>query len=223
MTGESYYAEVEGHFVERRGSPLFITPDEWQLVYEWEQMGVPVQVVKEGIDQVFERPKTRLKPRKLGYCRQTVLAAFRRFREASIGGGPLLASSGDEPESLSSRLEEISRRLQLAAERLDSSAAPFAVALRAAAERVRDLGPPLESGELAQVESSLADLDRALLSRAEEAVSAERRSALEQQASASLEPYRERMPENVYRAALESAYRRRLRQELDLPVQSLYA
>jgi hypothetical protein len=224
MTGESYYAEVERYFVERRGSPLFITPGEWQLVYEWEQVGVPLHVVKEGIDRVFERPKTRLRPRKLGYCRQTVLAAFRRFREAGMGGGaPRTAASGDEGESLSSRLDEISSRLLRAAGGLDASSARFAAALRTAAERVRELGPALESGELVRVESSLADLDRELISLGEEAVSAERRSELEQQASASLEPYRERMPENVYRAALESAYRRRLRQELDLPVQSLYA
>lgn len=223
MIEESYYVEVESHFVERRGSPLFITPDEWQLVCEWEQMGVPLQVVKEGIDRVFERPRTRLKPRKLGYCRQTVLAAFRRFREAGVGSGSGPASSRDETESLFSRLDEISGRFLRAADRLDSTCTSFASALRSAAERVRDLRPSLEGGELGRVESSLAEIDRALLSEGEQAVSQERRSALEREASASLAPYRDRMPENVHGAALESAYRRRLRQELDLPVPSLYA
>ena len=88
MDGEgNYYGSVEDYFVERRGSPLFITPAEWFLIFRWEEQGIPLPVVKEGIDRVFERPKTRAKPRKLGYCRQTVEATFRRFREVSLGGG----------------------------------------------------------------------------------------------------------------------------------------
>jgi hypothetical protein len=39
----------------------------------------------------------------------------------------------------------------------------------------------------------------------------------------SLESYRERMPEKIYRAALESGYRRRLRRKLGLPTLSLYS
>ena len=64
-TADGYYEEVESYFVAQRGSPLFITPSEWDLVWRWEQLGIPLAVVKEGIDRVFERPKTLLKPRRL--------------------------------------------------------------------------------------------------------------------------------------------------------------
>ena len=81
----SYYGEIETYFVERRGAPLFITPAEWGLVAKWEEQGIPVHVVQEGIDRVFERPQAVSKSRKLGYCRQTVEAAFRRFRVLARG------------------------------------------------------------------------------------------------------------------------------------------
>jgi hypothetical protein len=224
MIEESYYAEVESHFVERRGSPLFISPNEWQLVYEWEQMGVPIEVVKDGIDRVFERPKSRLRPRKLGYCRQTVAALYRRVREAGVGGRPAEASSPDEAESLASRLDELSDALLRTAAELPAGSEAFAATLGQAARRVRGLGPMLDPGERVEnVEATLAELDRELLSGCESVVGETLRTSLEQQASSSLEPYRERMPAKVYRAALESAYRRRLRKELRLPVLSLYS
>ena len=102
MDGEgNYYGLVEDYFVARRGSPLFITPAEWFLIFRWEEQGIPLLVVKEGIDRVFERPKTRTKQRKLGYCRQTVEAGFRRFREVSLGASERgLAGAAAEAKAL---------------------------------------------------------------------------------------------------------------------------
>ena len=105
-----YYQEVERYFVARRGSPLFISPSEWDLVWRWEQLGIPLSVVKEGIDRVFERPKTSVKPRRLSYCRQTVEAAFRKFREASLGSVARMAEPDES--GAAARLAEISSRLR---------------------------------------------------------------------------------------------------------------
>lgn len=220
MIEESYYAEVESHFVERRGSPLFISPDEWHLVYQWEQMGVPLEVVKEGIDRVFERPKTRVKPRKLGYCRQTVLAAFRRFREAGVGGGAP-PPAGDQAVSLASHLEDLGQALRRAADESGAVSETLVATLADVAERVLRLAPALDQGRLGEVETSLADLDRILVSGSESAVGESTREELRREAESSLEPYRERMPPKVYQAALESAYRRRIRKRLGVPVLSL--
>ncbi len=71
----------------------------------WEQLGIPLSVVKEGIDRVFERPKTLVKPRRLSYCRQTVEAAFRKFREASLGSGARMAEPDES--GAAARLAEI--------------------------------------------------------------------------------------------------------------------
>jgi len=208
-----YYQEVESYFVSRRGSPLFITPREWDLVWRWEQLGIPLDVVKEGIDRVFDRPKARTRPRRLGYCRQTVEAAFRRFRESGVG-----ARAGATEEEGARALTEIASRLRALAEANRELAPVF----ERDAEAVRSLGERagMTAGE---VERELAAIDAVLIADSEAALDAGTRDALRREAEASLDPYRERMPEKVYRSALESAYRRRLRKKLGIPALSLYA
>ncbi len=211
-----YYQEVESYFVARRGSPLFISPGEWDLVWRWEQLGIPLAVVKEGIDRVFDRPKTLGKPRRLSYCRQTVEAAFRKFREASLGESA--RSSESEDSGAAARLEEIAARLrELAAARpklalLCESAISSVLSLAARADEAPD-----------EVERDLFELDGTLITGSEPVLEVADRFELRREAESSLESYRERMPEKIYHAALESAYRRRLRKKLGLPTLSLHA
>jgi biotin-(acetyl-CoA carboxylase) ligase len=211
-----YYQDVESYFVARRGSPLFISPSEWDLVWRWEQLGIPLAVVKEGIDRVFDRPRTLLKPRRLSYCRQTVEAAFRRFREAKLGERAPKAELADS--GAAARLQEITSRLgELAGAhsglaRLCESASS---AVESMVERV-DEAPE-------EVERELAALDGTLIAGCEAVLEEAERAALRREAESSLESYRERMPEKIYLAALESAFRRRLRKKLGVPTMSLYA
>jgi hypothetical protein len=76
----------------------------------------------------------------------------------------------------------------------------------------------MTSGE---IERELAAIDQNLIADSEASLDAATRDALRREAEASLEPYRERMPEKVYRSALESAYRRRLRKAQHSDAQSL--
>jgi hypothetical protein len=202
---EDYFQEVEAHFVERRGSPLFITPGEWFLIGKWEEQGIPLHVVKDGIDRVFERPQAAARPRKLGYCRQTVEAAFRRFREVSLGGGGD-RTPAQEPFDASAHLSRI-------ADELGSIAPDIAT-------RVEDLAA--NGDDLRTIEDALGELDGELVERAEATIDDVERDSILAEAEASLASYRERMPEKVYRSALKSAYRRRLRERAALPRLSLY-
>ncbi|HJS73219.1 MAG TPA: hypothetical protein VJ921_02950, partial [Vicinamibacteria bacterium] len=214
-----YYQEVESHFVARRGSPLFITPSEWDLVWRWEQLGIPLSVVKEGIDRVFDRPKTGLKPRRLSYCRQTVEAAFRRFREAGLGGRGRMAEAADT--GAASRLEEIASHLA----GLGTGRAGLSPLCESAAAAIRSLAARADEAPDAPdaLERELGALDGTLVAGAETTLDDAERFELRREAESSLESYRERMPDKVYRAAVESAYRRRIRRKLGLPTLSLYA
>lgn len=217
---DNYYAEVESYFVGRRGSPLFITPSEWDLVWRWEQLGIPLAVVKEGIDRVFERAKTLSRPRRLGYCRQTVEAAFRRHRESSLGGRAGETAEGGSVAS--SRLAEISAGLlQLAAEWSEREN-EFARFLERTGDAIRSLSERAEEAQ-GDIERELSTFDNAIVVECESVLGDAVRGELRREAELSLESYRERMPEKIYQAALESAYRRRLRKRIGLPTLSLYA
>jgi hypothetical protein len=215
----SYYQELESYFVSRRGSPLFITPDEWDLAFRWEQMGVPLAVVKEGIDRVFERPKTLLKPRRLGYCRQTVEAAFRRFRESSFGSRS--GETAGEDAGAEAHLLQISSRLRELAGAWKENERKLSSFLERASDAVRSLSERAEEAP-GEVELELRELEGKLVVESETVVGDGAREELRREAEASLESYRERMPEKIYRAALESAYRRRLKRKLGIPTLSLY-
>jgi BirA family biotin operon repressor/biotin-[acetyl-CoA-carboxylase] ligase len=215
-----YYEEVESYFVSRRGSPLFITPSEWDLVWRWEQLGIPLAVVKEGIDRVFERPKTLSRPRRLGYCRQTVEAAFRRFREASLGGRA--ERSAEEGSGVSFRLAEISARLQELAAEWSEREDAYARFLERTADAVRSFSHAAAEAPDA-IEGQLAAIDGKLLVESEAILGDAAREELRREAESSLESYNQRMPQKIYRAAVESAYRRRLRKKIGLPTLSLYA
>jgi BirA family transcriptional regulator, biotin operon repressor / biotin---[acetyl-CoA-carboxylase] ligase len=213
-----YYQEVESHFVARRGSPLFITPSEWDLIWRWEQLGIPVEVVKEGIDRVFDREKTHLKPRRLSYCRQTVEAAFRKFREASLGRREPVEER--EEQRAGARLAEIASRLgEIAA---SEKKRELSLLLQRTRDAVRSLAERAE-GATEELESALSALDFSFIAEVEAVLGNAEREELRREAESSLESYRERMPEKIYRAAVESAYRRRLRRKLGLPTLSLYA
>lgn len=205
VESEDYFGAVESHFVERRGSPLFITPAEWFLVAKWEEQGIPLHVVREGIDLVFERPQAAARPRKLGYCRQTVEAAYRRFREVSLGGGSARGPVEDR--------FDVTAHLSRLASELTKAAPDLAARVEALAE----------SGEsLRAIEDALTEIDDQLVESAERELGDAERDALRRDAAQSLAAYRDRMPEKVYQSALKSAYRRRLRDEVELPRLSLY-
>ena len=45
-----YVKEVERFLVEKRNGGLMIFHKEWLLIEKWESMGIPVNIVKEGIE-----------------------------------------------------------------------------------------------------------------------------------------------------------------------------
>jgi BirA family biotin operon repressor/biotin-[acetyl-CoA-carboxylase] ligase len=216
---ESYYAAVETHFVERRGSPLFITPSEWQLVWEWEREGIPLRVVMEGIDRVFERPKTGQKPRKLSYCRQTVEAAYRRFREMALGG--VKVSVSEESQDARTHLTAMAERLRRAHIEWKERDQAVAAAIDFCEREMEALVVQLTPESMVAIEAALASGEERLLDTLERSLGDERHQALLRESEASLADYRPRMPEKIYASAVKSAYRRRLRLELGIPTLSL--
>jgi hypothetical protein len=77
---EEYFPRVEEHFGRRRGGPLVLSPNDWQLLEGWQQQGIPLRVVLRGINQAFDRFEAS-GPRpdrinSLRYCEQEVQAAW---------------------------------------------------------------------------------------------------------------------------------------------------
>jgi len=79
----NYFTEIEEHFLRARGTGLFLlSPLDWALIESWKSAGVPLEAVLRGIDEAFEKWRSRKVRRRLvnslAYCAQTVLETAHR-------------------------------------------------------------------------------------------------------------------------------------------------
>ncbi len=79
----NYFTEIEEHFQRVRGTGLFLmSPLDWALIESWKNSGVPLQAVLKGIDDAFDKWRSRKQRRRLvnslAYCTQAVMEAARR-------------------------------------------------------------------------------------------------------------------------------------------------
>ena len=79
----NYFTEIEEHFQRMRGTGLFLlSPLDWALIESWKISGIPLETVLKGIDEAFEKWRSRKSKRRLinsvAYCTQAVLEAAQR-------------------------------------------------------------------------------------------------------------------------------------------------
>ena len=144
---DAYFQEIEAQFALRRGTPFILSAKDWALMKSWHEQGVPLPVVIEAIDSVFERNETsgrRKTISSLSYCRHAVKELWTERKTLYVGGEEVVPESS--PDSM---LET----LALALESGPAAAAGFAARVRAlAAER-----------SVPRIEEKLLDLEGELL------------------------------------------------------------
>ena len=113
----NYFTETEEHFQRARGTGLFLlSPLDWALIESWKNSGVPLEAVLKGIDDAFEKWRSRKSKRRsinsLAYCAQAVLEAAQRVPTgtgaAHAPSAPLFATA-----ELRLHLEKASAALRL--------------------------------------------------------------------------------------------------------------
>ncbi len=117
-----YFAEIESHFAARRGTPFVVNPKDWALMQQWFAAGIPLPVVIEAIDSVFDKAAERNKVvNSIHYCKHAVKELWDERRELTVGEGSSTpeASPSEALDALASQLPEpfASRVRALAAEK----------------------------------------------------------------------------------------------------------
>src|SRR5690349_17979968 len=85
----AYFQAVEEIFVELRGAPLLLSPADWQVARRWHQDGVPLDLIKRTLEEVFAKRKERGAKGKISslrYCAPAVEAAWEELRELTAVG-----------------------------------------------------------------------------------------------------------------------------------------
>jgi hypothetical protein len=139
-----YFTEIEFHFASKRNTPFVLNAKDWALMKEWHEAGVPLPIVIEAIDTVFEKAAERKKVvNSIHYCKHAVKELWDERRELTVGEG-----SSTPEASPSEALEALA--VQLEANPAASSFAP----------RVRGLAA---EKSVPRIEEKLIELERELI------------------------------------------------------------
>lgn len=215
----NYFTEIEEHFQRVRGTGLFlVSPLDWSLIETWKNAGIPLEAVLRGIDDAFDRWRSR-KSRiqmvnSLAYCAQAVLA------QAQIMAG---TAERAPREPAAPPFSEDELRSYLAANASAVRAKPGAAYAEAAASLDRFAA---EAGEHIK---DLEDLERRLTILEEKMIAAARASqpdedqlAARREFDLQLRPYRGKMTAEQIALLEKQFLERRLLESAGLPRLSLF-
>lgn len=204
-TAHRYFRAIEECFLEWRGSPLTLGSGDWQLAKTWFEQGIPISLVTETLEDIFQRRDDEGKDKvsSLRYFRSALEAAWESRQE-------LLAPAAevDTPDiDVGSRLAALGRSL------------PHELPGRSQwQQRLEGL-----SGDPRQVEAELAQLDEILRREVRESLDASALRQMDEKLQRSLERLRGRLPEDELKRSEQRLADQLLRQYARLPVLSLFS
>jgi len=108
-----YFQDIAAAFFRLRGAPFVLSSGDMVTIAGWEQAGIPLGVVEEGLRRAYEKARTaRPSPRRLSsltFCDREVQRAFQEHRDRGVGRGkaPVARSrkSGQAREAVRAFLE----------------------------------------------------------------------------------------------------------------------
>ena len=98
-TGNGPYARaVERMWSSLLERPAVLSPRDWALVRDWHVRGVPLQVIREAIDELAEacQKGRRRRPRGLAYVAAAVEEGCAAIREGRVANAREMPDSGQE-------------------------------------------------------------------------------------------------------------------------------
>ena len=210
----NYFTEIEEHFQRARGTGLFLlSPLDWALVESWKNAGVPLEAVMRGIDEAFEKWRSRKSKiqtvNSLAYCAQAVLEQAQQ-----MAGGTAAAKGTVAPPFPAEDLRAYLERNAAAVEARFPEAAATLRALAAEAET--------HLANLEDLERRLTVLEEKMIAAARAAQPEEDLLAARREFDLQLRPYRGKMSAEQIALLERQFLDRRLLEASGLPRLSLF-
>ena len=216
----NYFTEIEDHFQRARGTGLFLlSPLDWALIEAWKTAGIPLEAVLRGIDQAFEKwrsrpPRGRLQMvNSLAYCAQAIAVEVQAIVDAKVEGGvPAKSSIAAPPFALEEVRGYIAR----------NAAALRKAGLEQLAGSLEGL--PLDAlyGDLEQLEQRLTAIEEKMIARLRSDASDEALFEARRTLDRELKPYRGKMSAGQLSMLEKQFLERKLLENSGLPRLSLF-
>ncbi len=214
--GFAYFRAIEEAFVRLRGAPFLLSPSDWRVASRWHEAGVPLAVVVEAMEELFERRRERgatTPVQGLRYCSSAVEELWGERRELDP------SQPAEEGYAL-----DVSGRLKALAAAL-GDALPEELPARAGwPGEVEALGGSGAKAPVPEtVERGLAAIEERLFASLREVEDGRLWRRAEAEASEAAVAVAGRVGEKAASAARDRLVRDALRRHLGLPVLSLFA
>lgn len=205
----NYFTEIEQFYQNHRESFTLLSTLDWVLIENWQEQGVPLDLVLKGIDRAFSRSKRRINS--LAYCVKAVEEIIEEQKENRVERPELPQISSDETRQYLDDLAEKTRAV--------SRVFPeFAIKIDGIADSVRLVDP----GNFRDSEQILEALEERLIAilrvAADETVLIE----LQRDVEAELAPFRSTMTAPQLAMLEQQLSRRKLLERYDVPRLSLF-
>ena len=240
MDAGEYCRAVESYLCRKNDGHLIrIVGPAFEMVCAWGATGVPLSVVRRGIDQRFARyyaKGPRRYPLRIEFCEADILTLFDAWKRAvHVSGGAVRdGDAGSTPEagaegersqrpgrrSLAAHLEHLTAALDEWAPPAGSATPALAEAIASARVLVDDAHPTagtIRGGARRALVERLAACDRALTAAAHQDTDEATTARLRSEAADSLALFRERMLPSAFASALDSATDHLLAEHWRLP------
>ncbi len=194
-----YFLEIEAHFAMRRGTPFILSAKDWTLMKAWFDDGVPLPVVIEAIDSVFEKNEASGRRKvisSLSYCKHAVKELWRDRKDLYAG-----TSDAAPEENAGALLEALAADVER-------------VSPQTAAE-IRDLAA---EKSVPRIEERLIEVERMMMQRLLASLPAGDRRELEAPAASMIADVDEKTRQRTHEANL----RRKIREKFGLPRLTLF-
>lgn len=203
---QTYFRAIEETFIRLRGSPFLLSPTDWQVAQGWRQSGIPIELVVETLDSVFQSRADSGKTGKVQSLRYVSGAVEQAWEEQK----ELLATGRRDPQPAidsSARLETLARALP---------------------QSFRDRGSFVEqivqlSGPPEEIEEELIELDRRLLRAAFDAMPPGEQSEIQKRVESTLDRLGTQLDEFRIGEIRQRLHDQTVRREADLPILSLFS
>jgi len=230
MTTEEYCREIESYLCRKNDGHLIrIVGPSFERVCGWAAQGIPFKIACQGIDAYFVRyyaKGARRRPVQIDFCENDILDAFDAWRRAVGVRLPGAEPAEEEAHkkrrkrSLPEHLDRVCERVTARRARMTPPPPDFDAALETVTKEAaafRDMAGPIRGETRERVAARLVELDRMMLDAARAQMDRAALQSLRAEAAEELSAFRDRMPEETYRRAIESAVDRLVRTREQLP------
>ena len=203
---KAYFKAIERLFIELRGAPFQLSPDDFDVAKEWRGSGIPLDLALGTLREVIERriASDQELQRRLRYYQRAVRAAWKTQQRLTAPAAHEEASALD----IAGRLASL------------EAALPRWPALSSTREALKAVD---RAAEADAVEAVLADVDELMLEESEASLEGPGRRQLDAGVAGALEILVQRLPKTEIEAAEQRVRVQILRQLLTLPILSLFS